>query len=273
MGQILAISSQVIFGPVGNTAAVPALQAASHSVMQVPTIILSAHPGHSTPIVQRISNEVFAAWLKELQTSDRCKNLTAIMTGYFSTPEQVIAASQLLKTLKKENPTLYVLVDPVMGDEEGLYVSEQIALVIKQNLLPLATCITPNRFELEWLSGQPVANSDHVAGCSLNVPEILATSIPAGETKLLTIMKTTEHQSIVISTKQMSVPHGTGDFLSGLYLACRLQNYAAPLALEHAMAALKLSIAASLGLPALDLEPGLRAMRALTTNPVKGTPS
>ena len=43
--QVLSISSQVAYGPVGNSASVPALQAAGFTVSQVPTIILSNHPG------------------------------------------------------------------------------------------------------------------------------------------------------------------------------------------------------------------------------------
>ena len=44
--RILSISSQVAYGPVGNSAAVPALQAMGHEVLAIPTVMLSNHPGH-----------------------------------------------------------------------------------------------------------------------------------------------------------------------------------------------------------------------------------
>ena len=47
--RLLSISSQVAFGPVGNSAAVPALQARGHEVLAIPTIMLSNHPGHGPP--------------------------------------------------------------------------------------------------------------------------------------------------------------------------------------------------------------------------------
>ena len=47
--RVLSISSQVVWGPVGNSAAVPALQAGGHEVLGLPTITLSAHPGHGPP--------------------------------------------------------------------------------------------------------------------------------------------------------------------------------------------------------------------------------
>ncbi len=52
MALVLCVSSQTVFGPVGNSVAVPVLQAAGHEVMQLPTVLLSNHPGHGKPIGQ-----------------------------------------------------------------------------------------------------------------------------------------------------------------------------------------------------------------------------
>ena len=43
--RILALSSQVAFGHVGLSAAVPVLQRLGHSVTALPTVMLSNHPG------------------------------------------------------------------------------------------------------------------------------------------------------------------------------------------------------------------------------------
>jgi len=59
--RILCISSQVAYGPVGNTAAVPALQAMGHEVLALPTILLSNHPGHGTPHAIRVPAHDLAA--------------------------------------------------------------------------------------------------------------------------------------------------------------------------------------------------------------------
>jgi pyridoxine kinase len=258
---VLTISSQVIFGPVGNTAAVPALQAAGFAVMQIPTIILSAHPGHGTPAVQRIDDNIFNAFLDRLQAAPALQNLSGVMTGYFASPAQVLATAAMIKNLRTKNPGLYVLVDPVLGDEEGLYVAVPIAKAIKDHLVPLASCITPNRFELQWLSDKKITNASDVADCAIPTSETLATSIPDTGDLLLTIIKTAAAQHSISSTKLSGVPHGTGDFLSGLYLSARLHDLTPSEALTIAMTALTSSISASLHQPALDLDPGLRAMR------------
>jgi sugar/nucleoside kinase (ribokinase family) len=49
------------------------------------------------------------------------------------------------------------------------------------------------------------------------------------------------------------VPHGTGDFLAGLYLSARLNRYEPSEALKLSSAILETAISRSLGLPCLDI--------------------
>ncbi|MGH7187358.1 MAG: pyridoxal kinase, partial [Pseudomonadota bacterium] len=46
MTQALSISSHVAYGPVGNSAAVPAMEWLGLTVHALPTVVLSNHPGH-----------------------------------------------------------------------------------------------------------------------------------------------------------------------------------------------------------------------------------
>jgi pyridoxine kinase len=221
--RILAISSQVVYGPVGNTAAVPALQARGHEVLAIPTITLSNHPGHGKPAGFRTAPEELEGMLEKLEGLGALSSCGAVLTGYFASPEQVKTTAKVLVRMKSANPGLFILVDPVMGDEGGLYVPEAVADALRQRLLPLASCITPNRFELEWLAGMPVTNSETAIAAArmLGIGEVLATSIPqSGQLATLLVMAATHHESL--TPKLAQVPHGTGDFLSGLYLASRV---------------------------------------------------
>ncbi|HYM98252.1 MAG TPA: pyridoxal kinase, partial [Aestuariivirgaceae bacterium] len=60
---VLSISSQVAFGPVGNSAAVPAMEALGMTVYAVPTTVLSHHPGHAKPAGVQIPAAVLASML------------------------------------------------------------------------------------------------------------------------------------------------------------------------------------------------------------------
>lgn len=254
MTRILSISSQVAFGPVGNSAAVPALQAGGHEVLAIPTVILSNHPGHGAPAILRMPAPDLAAMLGVLEDRGVLAGCSAVLTGYFAANDQIHGVARMVRRMKERNAGLFVLVDPIIGDGEALYVPLPVAEAIRDLLLPLASCITPNRFELEWLSGRTAATREDavIAARALAVDEVLATSIPAGADRLATLAITASQCSESIAPLRPAVPHGTGDFLAGLYLTERLEQPPAE-ALRRAMAVLARAIGRSAGSSVLDV--------------------
>jgi pyridoxine kinase len=252
--RILAISSQVAYGPVGNTAAVPALQAMGHEVLGLPTIILSNHPGHGRPVALRMPAPDLAAMLGALEQLGALQSCGAVMTGYFAANDQIHGVARMIRRMREANPKLFVLVDPVIGDHDALYVPLPVAEAIRDELLPLASCITPNRFELAWLSGRSVTDEDSAiaAARAIGTPEVLATSIPHYTDQIATLLVTAETYHIASVLKLSDVPNGTGDFLSGLYLARRVAQRA-PEAFAAANKVLARAIATSAGTSVLDI--------------------
>ncbi len=239
MARILAISSQVVFGPVGLSAIVPALQAEGHEVLALPTIVLSNHPGHGKPVgaVQNI-----ASMIEALEKLGALKNIDAVLTGYFATAAQVETVAALLRRLH----CTVVLVDPVLGDHGRLYVGEDVAVAIRDQLLPLATILTPNIFELSWLSGAPVLDSKTAISVAQNfkIEHVIVTSVPIEGEQLGTVLVQSHDVTEVVSPKLNSVPHGTGDYLSGLFLARQISNFKSH-ALQDSVAILQRAIALS----------------------------
>lgn len=254
MRNVLCISSAVAFGAVGNAAAVPALQAAGFTCLQVPTIILSNHPGLGKPAGVRLPADELAAMLTALDQHGQLAGCAGIMTGYFAAADQVKAVAARLSALQQAGAAMPVLVDPVLGDGDKLYVPEDVAIAVRDELVPLATIITPNCFELGWLSGKPVASEEQAiaAARSLPCPHVVATSIPHG-TALATLAITSEGVARHSVVRQDKVPHGTGDFLSGLYLAAILNGFSAENALSLASALLDQAIERSTGHATLDV--------------------
>ena len=178
-----------------------------------------------------------------------------MLTGYFASVDQVEATSLRLREMREQNKELFVLVDPVIGDGGRLYVAEDVAAAIRDLLLPLASCTTPNSFELGWLTGCTVTSRQEAiaAARTMPCPEVLATSIAGRSSDLLTLAVTAESVAIHHAPLRSEVPHGTGDFLSGLYLAARLNGFAAANALQLSSALLDQAIAGSSGNPTLDV--------------------
>jgi pyridoxine kinase len=249
------MSSQVAYGPVGNSASVPALQAAGFTVSQVPTIILSNHPGLGKPSGVKLPATELEAILKSLDGLRVLDACVGVMTGYFASPDQIRVAAPFIRQMKEKNSSLYILVDPVLGDDDSLYVSSEVANAIRDELLPLASCITPNRFELGWLSGMSISNKSEalIAAASLSCKEVLATSIPLDADKVATLVINGGEYAETSSPVKSSVPHGTGDFLAGLYLSARLNGYGPSRALKLSSAILESAISRSLDQPCLDI--------------------
>jgi len=237
MPAVLSISSQVVRGHVGNSASVPALSALGFSAWPVPTVILSNHPAHGATARHVVSSADLEAMVAMLGQFGWLSEVAAVLTGYFADVAQVEWAAELIRTLKRANARLVHCCDPIIGDDpDGLYVPDAVANAIRDIMLPVADILTPNRFELAWLSGRTVEGTGDAATAarSLSPPEVLATSIAAGPDRLATMTITGDDAWSTSTKRRPEVPKGTGDLLTALYLGHRLRP--TPMAAAQALA-------------------------------------
>jgi pyridoxine kinase len=255
---VLAVSSQVVYGPVGNSAAIPAMESLKLNVLGLPTVLLSNHPGHASPVRQAVAAGTMEAMLERLAGHGWLDGLAGVMTGYFVDEAQVEVTSDAIARLKGANPGLVYLCDPIMGDDvPGLYVPEAVANAIRARLLPLADVIAPNRFELAWLAGADVTGPASAARAARRLaPSCLATSIPLGEDRIANLLVGGDAGWLVETRRRAHAPHGTGDLLSGLFLAHLLRGRDGGEALARSVGTVEAVIDASRG-DALDLGIGL----------------
>ncbi|THH28689.1 hypothetical protein EUX98_g5498 [Antrodiella citrinella] len=74
-----------------------------------------------------------------------------LLTGYIPSGEALAAVKDMATKLRKANPKLIYLLDPVLGDAGQLYVAPDV-IPVYRSMLPLSTIITPNWFEVEVLT-------------------------------------------------------------------------------------------------------------------------
>lgn len=232
---ILAISSHVMRGGVGNRAVVFALESRGHAVWSVLTVILPWHPGHGRSTRIAIEPEAFAAALNDLKGAKWRGEVRAAMTGYFADAGQVRAAADLIRAFKAGDPGFVYLCDPVIGDAGGLYVAETVAAAIRDELLPLADVATPNRFELGWLADAGIGDNAALAAAarSTGISRLVVTSAHAmmkGAIANLLVegdrLALAEHQALA------AAPNGVGDLFSALFLSHLLEGLSAEEALR-----------------------------------------
>ena len=259
MPTILSLSSQVARGHVGHSAAVFAWQRLGIEVVALPTILLSNRPDHPHRAVKRVRPAFLSEMIDALDANGWLGEIDAVFTGYLPSTEHVALAAGLVGRLKAARPDLLYGCDPILGDEPGgLYIAEDAANALRETLVPLADLVTPNRFELGWLSGEGVGSAEDVvhAARSLARPMVLATSAPAesgGELTNLLVEGGRAWGAVV--ARRETVPHGTGDLIAALFFGHLLRSRPAPEALALATAAIEAVIEASEGRQELNLIP------------------
>jgi pyridoxine kinase len=225
------ISSHVARGTVGNRAAVFALEVMGHGVWAVPTVVMPWHPGHPGlgPVTRIVAPEQeFAALMRDIARAPWLNEVGAVLSGYLGHASQATAIAELVGRLKEKKPDLLYACDPVIGDVNGLYVSPETASAIKQQLLPIADLITPNRFELAWLSNhEPFVDNSEIlrAASTLGHPLSLITSA-------FSMLKNSTgnillHSGGAVMAEHSLVgdpPNGLGDLTAALFVAHHLHK-------------------------------------------------
>lgn len=230
---IIVISSHVVRGTVGNRAAAFALEVLGHPVWAVPTITLPWHPGHTSVagIGQRIvpADDAFARLLENLATSPWIGEVGAVLSGYLGGAGQVAPVARLVDAVKASNRNALFALDPVMGDNGRLYVPQEQARAIRDQLLPRADIATPNPFELGQLSGcQPRQTNGRLAedALDLGVETVLVTSARAQKPGHIANLLVQDGVGLVVEHPTVEGPaNGLGDLTSALFLGNRLAGH------------------------------------------------
>lgn len=151
MKTILSIQSQVSFGAVGNTLATMVAGVMNSDIATINTISLIAHPGYGIRAGGAINDDDMAAMLDAISALYLWDHIGMVTTGYMARAEQVRLTRDAIDAGKAITP-LSVLIDPAFGDHGRHYNDTSIAHAIRDQLLPVADIITPNRFEASFLS-------------------------------------------------------------------------------------------------------------------------
>lgn len=221
-GAVIVISSHVVRGSVGNRAAVFALESLGFPVWALPTVVLPWHPGHGPSTRLTFGESEFDHAIDDLIGAPWLGEVKAVLTGYFGNAAQPRAVARLVRALRARDPDLLYVCDPVMGDVGGLYLGEETAVAIRDELIPLASVATPNRYELEWLVGARLSTNAEImeAALSLGPSRMLVTSaVPmmAGGTGNLYLSG--KHALLAEHRLIDNPPNGLGDLTSALFLA------------------------------------------------------
>lgn len=217
MKTALLISSYVAASRVGATASAFCLRRLGIQTIVVPTTVLGRHPGWGSPGGQSLE----ADHLRDMWSAIKAQNpkIDAVMTGYLADDAHIDIAADIISDVKTANPDAVILVDPVMGDDGRLYIPETRAKALITKLLPLADIITPNAWELSFITDKPAKNLEGILETlsDMNIA-CLVTSVPHSES-IGAVFVDGAARYFVHHQAFSSVPHGGGDCLAATFLA------------------------------------------------------
>lgn len=222
--RILSIQSHVVSGYVGNKSATFPLQLLGFEVDAVNSVQLSNHTGYKVFKGQVLNDKDLEDLVDGLIQND-LDNYTHLLTGYVGSASFLKRIAAVVHALKKKNPNLIYVCDPVMGDNGKMYVPEELKEIYRTEIVPLADILTPNQFELELLTGKPVRSllevQDAVKGLHVFGPQIVAVSSAEIDNKLIAIVSVRKENKIM----KIDIPKipasftGSGDLFAALFLA------------------------------------------------------
>ena len=226
---VLSISSYVSRGYVGNRVISFALETLGIEVVALPTVIFSNHPGNSSYKGFSIDSSDLAAFFEELNKTSDLNNIDLVLSGYIGNVNQVSKIIKIVNQIKKLKEKLYIC-DPIIGNEKGMFINPEVAENIKNNLVPLADIITPNQFELEYLSGKEIRNMNDIIASSeivrgMGAKSIILTSSHI-ENKLVSIFCLDEKEGWLFKVPfLLTSSNGAGDLFSALicYYSCYMK--------------------------------------------------
>lgn len=228
MSAILSIQSHVSFGHVGNAAAVFPLQRLGFEVWPVHTVLFSNHTGYGAWRGEVVRPELVADIIQGIEERGFLGECAAILTGYLGDAALGAVVLDTVAKIRALNPQAVWVCDPVMGDiGRGLFVREGIPEFFRDRALPATDILTPNRFELEVLTGQSVRSLDDALAAARSLvargPRIvLVTSLDRAERAPDTIemLAVSANEAWLIATPEVPMAiaaNGSGDATAALF--------------------------------------------------------
>lgn len=130
------------------------------------SVQFSNHTGYPTFRGQVLNGKQLWDLIEGLE-ENQLLHYTHLLTGYIGSVSFLDTVLQVVDKLRSVNPDLVYVCDPVLGDEGKLYVPQELISVYQQKVVPVASMLTPNQFEVELLTGLRITSEqDCLTACN-----------------------------------------------------------------------------------------------------------
>ncbi|GIF23008.1 pyridoxal kinase PdxY [Paractinoplanes tereljensis] len=240
--KVLSIQSAVAYGHVGNSAAVFPLQRIGVEVVPVPTVNFSNHTGYGAWRGPLIPPSDVAEILLGVEERGVFAQIDAVLSGYQGGVGIGDVIVDAVRRVKAANPAALYACDPVMGNaKSGCFVAPEIPDLLRDRVVPVADIITPNQFELGYLTGtEPADIESTLASADLaraaGPSTVLVTSVerPDRDEGTIEMLAVDEAGAWLVTTPHLPFKaNGSGDVTAALFTAHYVATRNAAVSLER----------------------------------------
>ncbi len=243
---VLSIQSWVAYGHVGNASAMFPLQRMGIDVWAINTVQFSNHTGYGKWTGQIYSGDSVRELIDGIAERGALERCNGVLSGYMGDAGIGESILNAVERVRQANPHALYCCDPVIGDVgRGIFVRPGIPEFMRDRAVPAADIVTPNQFELEYLSGIKVARSSELAKAievvhSMGPKIVMATSVQLEDTPDDVIDIIVSDGSGLKRVRTPLLPigiNGAGDAIAALFFGKFIQEQSAETALAHAASA------------------------------------
>ncbi|MDR7320507.1 MULTISPECIES: pyridoxal kinase PdxY [Catenuloplanes] len=240
--RVLSIQSAVAHGHVGNSAAVFPLQRIGVEVVPVPTVNFSNHTGYGAWRGPLIAPADVAEIILGVEERGVFPRIDAVLSGYQGGVGIGDVIVDAVRRVKAANPAALYACDPVMGNaKSGCFVAPEIPALLRDRVVPVADIITPNQFELGFLTGtEPASIESTLASADLaramGPATVLVTSVerPDRAEGTIEMLVVDDTGAWLVTTPHLPFKaNGSGDVTAALFTAHYVATRDAAVSLER----------------------------------------
>jgi len=230
---LISIQSHVAYGHVGNSAAVFPLQRMGVEVWPIHTVQFSNHTGYGKWQGRTFDGDLVRELVGGIEQRGCLGECDGLLSGYMGSADIGAAILDAVATVKRANPSAKYCCDPVIGDVgRGIFVREGIAEFMREKALPAADIVTPNQFELDYLSGGESKTLADALGAvkavqALGPRAMLVTSLHVDDTPedAIDMLAADDTGRFRLRTPKLPVVvNGAGDAIAALFFAHYLRE-------------------------------------------------
>lgn len=160
---VLSIQSAVSYGHAGNSSAVFPLQRSGVDVWPVYTVTFSNNTSYGSWRGPLIAASDIGEVIDGIDDRGVLPRVDAVLSGYQGGEDVGAEILRAVQLVKERNPKAIYCADPVMGDVgRGFYARPGIPKFMRDHVTPAADIMSPNLFELEFLTGRSTDSTAEV---------------------------------------------------------------------------------------------------------------